>query len=250
MKKIFTKAFSIVTALILILGIASPAFAINSFDFFAMQRNVTNDGNMITLLPVPASSADGMIAIDGSTSLAAMMTFGSRLSFNHTTKNLDIDLTAQPESNISSLVSDLSAKANTSSLATVATSGSYLDLTNKPTIPTPTSSTYQAFLTQSGTSAPSASQFVNDFTGTTFTWARTGTGTYTVTASNPVFTSNKTAVLMSNPANFLNNFKYTVTSSTVITLQTATLSVISLILTPGNADSLLSNTMFYVVVYP
>lgn len=116
--------------------------------------------------------------------------------------------------------------------------------------PIPSSSTYQAFVTQSGTGAPSPTQFVNDFPGTTFTWARTGTGTYTLTASSAVFTSGKTAVLMSNPPNFLNNYKYTVTSSTVITFQTASLSVVSLLLTTGNADALLSNTMIYVIVYP
>lgn len=119
-----------------------------------------------------------------------------------------------------------------------------------PVVPTAQSSTYQALVSQSGTSAPSAVQSVNDFTGTTFAWARTGTGTYTLTASNPVFTAGKTAVIMSNPNAFLNNFKYANTSTSIITFQTATLSVISLLLTPGNADSLLANTMAYVVVYP
>lgn len=123
-------------------------------------------------------------------------------------------------------------------------------LATLPAIPSPVSSTYQSFVSQSGTSAPTANQYVNDFSGTTFTWARTGTGTYTLTASAAVFTSNKTAVLMSNPPNFLSNYKYAVTSSTVITFQTASLSVVSLLLTSGNADSLLSNTMVYVVVYP
>lgn len=116
--------------------------------------------------------------------------------------------------------------------------------------PAVVSSTYQALVTQTGTGAPSGVQFANDFSGTTFTWARTAVGTYTVTASNPVFTTGKTAVIMSNPNAFLNNFKYAVTSTTVITLQTSTLNIITLILTPGNADGLLSNTMFYVVVYP
>lgn len=137
------------------------------------------------------------------------------------------------------------AYANTTAgLSGVTTSNIYVQE------PAHLSSTYQAFVTQSGTSAPSATQFINDFPGTTFTWARTGTGTYTLTASSAVFTANKTAVLMSNPPSFLNNYKYTVTSSTVITFQTASLSVVSLLLTTGNADALLSNTMIYVVVYP
>lgn len=112
------------------------------------------------------------------------------------------------------------------------------------------SSTYESLVTQSGTSAPSGSTLHSDFGSTTFTWARTGVGTYTLTASAAIFTAGKTAVLMSNPNAFLNNFKYTVTSSTVITFQTATTSVITLILTPGNADSLFASTMIYVVVYP
>lgn len=116
-------------------------------------------------------------------------------------------------------------------------------------IPSTKSSTYQALINQSGTSAPTANQYINDFTGVTFTWARTGTGVYTLTANSAVFTANKTAVIMSNPPAFLSNYKYVVTSSTVITFQTATTSVLSLILTAGNADALLTNTMVYVVVY-
>lgn len=116
--------------------------------------------------------------------------------------------------------------------------------------PAVVSSTYQSLVSQSGTAAPTGSTLHTDFGATTFAWARTATGTYTLTASAPTFTAGKTALLMSNPNAFLNNFKYTVTSSTVITLQTATLSVISLLLTPGNADSLFSNTMVYVIVYP
>lgn len=119
-----------------------------------------------------------------------------------------------------------------------------------PVIPSPVSSTYQSLVTQTGTAAPTGTAFVNDFSGTTFTWARTSAGVYTLTASNPIFTANKTAVIMSNPPSFLINYKYAVTSSTVITFQTATLSIISLIITPGLGDSLLSNTMVYVVVYP
>lgn len=51
--------------------------------------------------------------------------------------------------------------------------------------------TYVALLTQAGTAAPTA-QILQNTTGTTFTWARTGGGTYTVTAADGVFTANKT----------------------------------------------------------
>lgn len=41
-----------------------------------------------------------------------------------------------PQSKIANLTTDLAAKANTASLAAVATSGSYADLSNKPTLTT------------------------------------------------------------------------------------------------------------------
>lgn len=151
------------------------------------------------------------------------------------------------EASVSNLVTDLNNKLTVPSGST----SQYLNGIGTPTsFATAAYSTYQSLVSQTGTSAPTGTVLNNDFGATTFTWARTGTGVYTLTASSAVFTANKTAILMSNPSNFLNNFKYTVTSTTVITVQTATLSVISLLLTPGNADVLLSNTMLYVVVYP
>lgn len=128
------------------------------------------------------------------------------------------------------------------------TGGIWIAFDKEPAVKS--SSTYEAVVSQVGSSAPSAAVENNDFGATTFTWARTSAGIYTLTASAPTFTANKTVVLMSNPNAFLNNFKYTVTSTTVITFQTATLSVLSLILVPGNADALLSNTLVEVRVYP
>lgn len=54
---------------------------------------------------------------------------------------------------------------------------------------------YTALLTQTGTNAPVATILKNN-TGATFTWARTGGGTYTITASGNAFTNNKTIVFM------------------------------------------------------
>lgn len=54
---------------------------------------------------------------------------------------------------------------------------------------------YTALLTQAGTAAPVATILQNT-TGATFTWARTSSGTYTITASSNTFTSNKTIVFM------------------------------------------------------
>ena len=54
---------------------------------------------------------------------------------------------------------------------------------------------YAAIISQSGTNAPTATVLKNN-TGHTYTWARTGSGTYTITASGNAFTNNKTIVFM------------------------------------------------------
>lgn len=108
---------------------------------------------------------------------------------------------------------------------------------------------YAAFLTQSGTSAPSADTEVNNFTGVTFTWARTSAGLYTVTASSAVFTANETAVIMSTPLSSLNTFNAVITSTTVITLTTALSSVIATVLASVATDALLTNSLLEIRVY-
>lgn len=122
------------------------------------------------------------------------------------------------------------------------------------TVPGPLS--YQTIVSQTGTSAPVASGLtpVSSYpSGTTFTWARTGTGVYTLTASTAVFnTSGKTGVFV-GPLNNLNaSVKAVVTSTTVITVTTAIQSVAALGLLPltaTNTDALLSNTMIYIQTY-
>ena len=52
---------------------------------------------------------------------------------------------------------------------------------------------YTALLTQAGTAAPVDTVLKNN-TDYTYTWARTGPGTYTITASGNAFTNNKTLV--------------------------------------------------------
>lgn len=128
------------------------------------------------------------------------------------------------------------------------TNSAYDYIKNKPLMASRAYTSYQAFLSQSGTGAPVATEFNNDL-GATFTWARTGAGTYTITASAAVFTSGKTAIIMSNPPNPLWNFKYTVSSSTVVTINTSILSIITLILTPTGNDNMLSNTLLEIRVY-
>ena len=78
---------------------------------------------------------------------------------------------------------------------------------------------YTALLTQAGTAAPVATILKNN-TGATFTWARTSSGTYTITASSNVFTSNKTLIFI-NKGEISSTYVYvtwTRTSDTVITI--------------------------------
>ena len=78
---------------------------------------------------------------------------------------------------------------------------------------------YTALITQAGTAAPVATILKNN-TGATFTWARTSSGTYTITASSNVFTSNKTLIFI-NKGEISSTYVYvtwTRTSDTVITI--------------------------------
>lgn len=150
----------------------------------------------------------------------------------------------------SGVYADLTGKP---SFATVATTGAYSDLTGTPVTP----QSYQTIVSQTGTAAPAASGLtpVNTYSGTpTFTWARTGTGVYTLTAGAAVFnTSGKTGVFITPPQNLNGSFKAVVTSTTVITITTAvqSLAVLGLLgFTATPTDALLVGTMIYVQTYP
>lgn len=139
---------------------------------------------------------------------------------------------------------------NPSSFLTAITSGQIISALGY----TPMSaiySTYQANLSQSGTGNPTGTQLTNNFAGgNTFTWARTGIGTYTVTASSAVFTVNKTKVFFGPLNNALGYISYTNTSTTVITINTSVTSILSLILTTANADAMMTNMPIDIRVYP
>lgn len=118
-------------------------------------------------------------------------------------------------------------------------------------------SSYQTIVTQTGTAAPAVSGSMapaNSYpAGTTFAWARTSAGVYTLTASSAVFnTSGKTAVFV-GPLNNLNGaVTAVVTSSTVITITTAvqSLAVLGLLgFTATPTDALLTKAMVYVQTY-
>src|SRR5659263_766332 len=66
-------------------------------------------------------------------------TWGNILNdFLATSHNSDGSLKPLAQSQVANLMTNLAAKVNTTDLAPVATSGSYADLANKPTIPTGT----------------------------------------------------------------------------------------------------------------
>lgn len=125
-----------------------------------------------------------------------------------------------------------------------------------PVVPIEPSS-YQTIISQTGTAAPAVSGSLTPTStypsGTTFTWARTGVGVYTLTASTAVFnTSGKTGVFITPPQNLNGSFRAVVTSTTVITVTTAvqSLAVLGLLgFTAVNTDALLNNTMVYVQTY-
>ena len=79
---------------------------------------------------------------------------------------------------------------------------------------------YTALVTQAGTAAPVAT-IIQNTTGATFTWARTSSGTYTITASSNAFTNNKTILFFNlGEYTFTVNSPWTRTSDTVVTITT------------------------------
>lgn len=121
----------------------------------------------------------------------------------------------------------------------------------------PAPASYQTIVTQTGTAAPAVSGSfapMSTYAGSpTFTWARTGAGVYTLTASSAIFnTAGKTGVFISPLQNLNASVRATVTSTTVITVTTAvqSVAVLGLLgLTTTNTDALLSQTMLYVQTY-
>lgn len=97
----------------------------------------------------------------------------------------------------------------------------------------PAPASYQTIVSQTGTSAPAASGGLTPLSsyasGTTFIWARTSAGVYTLTASTAVFnTSGKTGVIFGGLNNLNGSAKAVVTSTTVITITTAIGSLLGL----------------------
>ena len=97
---------------------------------------------------------------------------------------------------------------------------------------------YTALLTQTGTAAPVATVLLSNLTAT-LTWARTGTGIYTLTASAATFTANKTIVFFNHGSGLTADplLQWTRTSDTVLTITTT------------STNGLLTNGSFEVRIY-
>lgn len=112
---------------------------------------------------------------------------------------------------------------------------------------------YHALISQSGGANPTVSRKDTSFSGVTFTWVRTGAGVYTITASSAVFAAGKTAVFMGLESAPMQKFAATITSSTVITINTnlQTVGLISLAATllSNGVDGMLNNTLIEIRVY-
>ena len=81
---------------------------------------------------------------------------------------------------------------------------------------------YTILLGQTGAAAPSVSALLQNTTGATFTWARTGAGTYTVTASSAIFLGTKTVVFLNNGGVVdSQNIQWARTSDSVLTITTS-----------------------------
>jgi len=99
---------------------------------------------------------------------------------------------------------------------------------------------YTSLVTQSGLTAPTDIVLKND-TGATMTWARTGLGVYTCTASSPIFTVNKTICFgnLGRPMIASKLWTWTRTSDSVITIE----------MSPATADDQLGNGAFEIRIY-
>ena len=100
---------------------------------------------------------------------------------------------------------------------------------------------YVALLTQAGTAAPVATVLSNNLTAT-LTWARTGVGVYTLTASAATFTANKTIIFL-NAGSSIPLITGERTSDTVLTVKTFVPS------SGAAVDASITNGSFEVRIY-
>lgn len=130
------------------------------------------------------------------------------------------------------------------------TSGQYLKATGASSVAGDGVKRYLALLTQTGTGAPAATVLENSLGGTVV-WARSSAGTYTATLAG-VFTSNKTALIISNNdaagSNSMAQFSLRRTSADVLTLNALDANWAGTEAAFG--DDLLSGTTVEIRVFP
>jgi hypothetical protein len=93
--------------------------------------------------PTDGSVTDTKVASGGLTNTAIASSAAISKSKLAPLAIVDADVSAISESKVTNLTTNLAAKANTTDLSPVATTGSYTDLANKPTIPAPTTDASQ-----------------------------------------------------------------------------------------------------------
>lgn len=109
---------------------------------------------------------------------------------------------------------------------------------------------YDAVISQTGTSAPTATVGQNTMGGT-MTWARSGVGTYTLTCSVAAFTANKTQIFIGPPlgeTSTITIISAVRTSTTVITVRTQQTSADAGGL--ADIDAVLTEKAIRIVVFP
>jgi len=87
---------------------------------------------------------------------------------------------------------------------------------------------YAALLTQSGAANPPVATILQNNTGATIAWTKTGVGTYTATANSNIFTANKTAVIINQGSGVSsNNIKWTNPTTSTVTIDTTADSILT-----------------------
>ena len=179
---------------------------------------------------VNLSDAPGRMFYVNLSALNPVFKDGLTSTYNEQTNQLEVGLNVVIPTKTSDLFND-SGYVTSSSLATVATSGNYNDLTNKPSIPSSATSTSTSTVTPTtgtfvtGTST-NTTNVVNSVTYTpssetlTFTYADNTTASFTFLTSSTTVTSGTTSVVSSVTDSTSN----AMTGATVSTSTTTTLS--------------------------
>ena len=179
---------------------------------------------------VNLSDAPGRMFYVNLSALNPVFKDGLTSTYNEQTNQLEVSLNAVIPTKTSDLFND-SGYVTSSSLATVATTGSYNDLTDKPSIPSTATSTSTSTVTPTtgtfvtGTST-NTTNVVNSVTYTpssetlTFTYEDNTTASFTFLTSSTTVTSGTTSVVSS----VTDSTSSAMTGATVSTSTTTTLS--------------------------